>query len=146
MATVLSVGSQAVGAAQTTAARFEEDVLRSPIPVLVDMWASWCAPCRGIAPHIDRLAEEYKDRIRVLKLNVDQNPGVQQRYGVMGIPALLLFSDGKVIDRVMGAYPSKVQQMLQRHAQGAQEGSGETKTQETVASNPTLDQLIRRRT
>jgi thioredoxin 1 len=84
-------------------ATFETDVLKSPQPVLVDYWADWCAPCKMIAPILDEIADEYAGKIKVAKLNIDQNPTTPPRYGIRGIPTLMLFKDGNVEATKVGA-------------------------------------------
>lgn len=91
--------------ANVTDATFEQDVLRSPLPVLVDFWASWCGPCHAVAPVLERIARDYAGRLRVAKVNVDQNAYYAGMYGVQGIPTLLLVKNGKVVDRIVGAMP-----------------------------------------
>jgi thioredoxin 1 len=86
---------------------FESEVLKSPVPVLIDFWAPWCAPCRAIAPVVEELAKEYQGKIKVVKLNVDDNPQTPQRYGVRGIPNLILFQGGNVREQIVGAVPKK---------------------------------------
>lgn len=88
-----------------TDATFAEEVEQSALPVLVDMWAEWCGPCRMIAPAIDQLAHELAGRLRVGKLNVDQNPATSARFEVQSIPLLLLFKDGREVERIIGAVP-----------------------------------------
>lgn len=82
---------------------FEQEILHSDVPALVDFWASWCAPCKMVGPMIEELAEEYKGRLKVAKLNVDENVDTPTRYGIRGIPALLLFKDGELVDQIVGA-------------------------------------------
>jgi len=88
-----------------TDATFPEKVERSPLPVLVDMWAPWCGPCRMLAPVVEQLAGEFAGRLRVAKLNVDENPVIANRFRVMSIPALLVFQNGREVDRIVGAVP-----------------------------------------
>lgn len=82
---------------------FEQDVLSSSQPVLVDFWAEWCAPCRMLAPTVEAVAEKYSGQAKVYKLNVDDNPMTAQRYGIKGIPTLIVFKDGKEQERIVGA-------------------------------------------
>jgi thioredoxin 1 len=89
-------------------ATFEQEVLRSEQPVLVDFWAVWCGPCKAIAPIVDGLAATYAGKLKVIKVNVDENGATPSRYGVRGIPTLLLFKDGKVADQIVGYVPQNV--------------------------------------
>jgi thioredoxin 2 len=91
--------------AVVTDATFAAQVEQSPVPVLVDMWAPWCGPCKMIAPLLEELASELGGRVRVLKLNVDDNPRTAARFNVQGIPSLLLFNGGREVDRMVGVQP-----------------------------------------
>lgn len=84
---------------------FEKEVLSSDLPVMVDFWASWCGPCRSMAPVIEQVADEFKGQIKVAKLNVDDNKDITQRYGIKGIPTLLFFQKGKVVAQEVGYSP-----------------------------------------
>lgn len=97
-------------------ASFETDVLHSDRPVLVDFWAAWCAPCRMLAPTVEAVADKYAATARVVKLNVDENPSVSQRYGIKGIPTLILFKNGREEERVVGATSEgAISRMLDKH-------------------------------
>ena len=84
---------------------FQKTVLESPLPVLVDCWASWCAPCHIITPFLEQIAEEYDGRATVCKLNVDENQSLAQKFGIMSIPTILYFKNGEIQDQVIGALP-----------------------------------------
>lgn len=89
----------------TTDATFDVDVLQSTTPVLVDFWASWCGPCRAVAPILEEIAKEYQGRLSVVKLNADENQETTARYGVTGLPTLNVFVDGQVVKSIIGAQP-----------------------------------------
>lgn len=96
------------GPLHVTDAEFKEKVLDSKMPVLVDFWAAWCGPCRMIAPFVEELAKEYAGKAIVAKVDTDANPQTPMNYGIMGIPTLLFFKNGQVVDRIVGAVPKAV--------------------------------------
>ena len=98
-----------------TDADFDSQVLQSDLPVIVDFWAEWCAPCRAIAPIVKELAGEYEGKVRIVKMNIDENPAAPGRYGIRSIPTLLAFQGGQVVEQVQGARPkSALEEMVQR--------------------------------
>ena len=100
-------------ATDVTEQTFQDEVLNSEKPVLVDFWAEWCGPCHAVAPVLDRIAEERKDELKLVKVNIDENPQLAQAYGVMSIPTMILFKDGEPAAATMGARPkSAIEQQL----------------------------------
>jgi thioredoxin 1 len=98
-----------------TSAEFEDKVINSDVPVLVDFWATWCGPCKAIGPSIEELATEYSGRAKVFKVDVDSEGDLASRFGVMSIPALLVFKGGKVVDQMVGAAPKpQIAQLIER--------------------------------
>ena len=94
---------------------FKAEVLDSTRPVLVDFWATWCAPCRAIAPALEELAAQYKDKLKVAKVNIDEHQLTPQQYGVRSIPTLLMFKGGKVVEQIVGAVPkSKLEDAIRK--------------------------------
>jgi thioredoxin 1 len=94
---------------------FKTEVLESKTPVLVDFWATWCAPCRAIAPSLEELASQYQGQVKIAKVDIDENQNVAQQFGISSIPNLLLFKDGKVVDQMVGAAPkAKLEALLKK--------------------------------
>ena len=89
---------------------FDEKVLKSDMPVLVDFWAEWCGPCKAIAPSLEELSEEMASKLKIVKINVDENPSISQTYSIRSIPALMIFKDGEKISEKMGALPKSALQ------------------------------------
>ncbi|HRR55669.1 MAG TPA: thioredoxin [Acidobacteriota bacterium] len=101
---------------EVTDRNFDQEVLQSPVPVLVDFWAAWCAPCRMIAPTVEQLAQEYDGRAKIVKLNVDENPETAARFNIRGIPTLLLFKGGEVREQIVGATSKdQIQRVIDAH-------------------------------
>ena len=90
---------------EVTDESFEDEILQSEKPVLVDFWAEWCGPCQMIAPHVKQIAYDYEESLKVAKVDVDENPAIPGRYGIIGIPTLMLFKGGEVVARITGAMP-----------------------------------------
>jgi thioredoxin 1 len=100
---------------ELTDQNFEQEILKSPIPVLVDFWAVWCGPCRAVAPSVDALADEYQGRVKVAKMNVDDHQQVPQRYEIKSIPTLLIFKGGNVVGQIVGAVPkAKIEEAVKK--------------------------------
>jgi thioredoxin 1 len=105
---------------QVNESDFDQVVLKSKNPVLVDFWAEWCGPCRALAPIVEAIAEQYGDAARVFKLNVDDSPAVAQRYGIKGIPTLILFQDGAETERILGVVSrEKISRAIDRYIRAA---------------------------
>ena len=104
------------GILEVTDANFDQDVLKSEQPVLVDFWAAWCGPCRALAPIVDELAKDYQGKVKVGKMDVDSNSATPMRYGVRGIPTLLVFKGGQVKEQIVGYVPKEtIQKALDKH-------------------------------
>ena len=104
------------GSIEVTDASFDQEVLKSEQPVLVDFWAAWCQPCRAIAPIVDELAQHYQGKVKIGKMDVDRNNATPMRYKVTGIPTLLVFKGGQVVEQLVGYRPKDaIQQALDKH-------------------------------
>ncbi len=101
---------------QVSDSNFEEEVLKSSLPVLVDFWAEWCMPCRMIAPTVENIARTYGEKLKVAKMNVDENMKTPAKYGIRGIPTLLLFKNGDLVETIVGVQPEeKIVELLHKH-------------------------------
>lgn len=106
-------------AVQVTDSNFEAEILKSNIPALVDFWAPWCGPCRAMGPVIDELASEFEGKVRIAKMNVDENPATPSKYGIRAIPTIILFKNGEVVEQVTGAVSkSSIKDMISQKALG----------------------------
>ncbi|MBX9767321.1 MAG: thioredoxin [Bdellovibrionales bacterium] len=95
---------------------FDQDVLKSSVPVLVDFWAEWCGPCKAIGPKLEEIANEMGGKVTIAKVNVDENPDSPAKYGVRGIPTLILFKDGKEVDQIVGNHPKEnIAALISKH-------------------------------
>lgn len=95
---------------------FENDVLKASTPVLVDFWAEWCGPCKALAPKLDEIAKEYGEKVRVAKLNVDENQKISAEFGIRGIPTLIVFKDGQNVDQISGNHPKEnITALIDKH-------------------------------
>lgn len=102
---------------QATDASFEEEILKSETPVLLDFWAPWCGPCRQIGPVLEELSEEFAGKVEIAKMNIDENPETPAKFGVRGIPTLMIFKGGELVDTKVGGQPkSQLQAWLNEHA------------------------------
>jgi thioredoxin 1 len=100
---------------EVTDSNFESEILKSPVPVLVDFWAVWCAPCRAIAPHVEAIAKDYEGKLKVGKLDIDSNPEIPTQFEVRSIPTLLVFKEGKVVGQIVGAVPrAKLEDLVKK--------------------------------
>ena len=101
---------------EVTDANFDQEVLKSETPVLVDFWAAWCGPCRALGPIVDELASSYNGKLKVVKMDVDRNPATPNRYKISGIPTLLVFKGGKLVEQIVGFRPKEsIEQAVKAH-------------------------------
>ncbi|MEO8666459.1 MAG: thioredoxin [Ignavibacteria bacterium] len=118
---------------EITDANFEQEVLKSELPVLIDFWAVWCGPCKMIAPMVEEIAAEYEGRVKVGKLDIDNNQQVSVKYGIRSIPTLLIFKDGKIADQIVGAVPkASIVQKLDSHVKPAAAVKADTEAKAAV--------------
>ncbi len=104
---------------EVTDSNFDQEVLKSEQPVMVDFWAAWCGPCRALAPLVDQVATAYNGRVKIGKMDVDKNAATPQRYGVRGIPTLLIFKGGQVKEQIVGYVPKEtIEKALEKHLAG----------------------------
>ena len=107
------------GAIEIKEQNFTQEVLESPLPVLVDFWAPWCGPCRMVAPVVQEIAEQYEGKVKVVKVNTDENPQIASQYGIRSIPTLMIFKGGTKVDSMVGAVPkATIAETLERYLAG----------------------------
>jgi thioredoxin 1 len=100
----------------TSDSNFETDVLKSDVPVLVDFWAEWCGPCKALAPKLDEIATQFQGKLKICKVDIDNNPQSPAKYGIRGVPTLILFKDGKEVDQIVGNHPKdNILAVINRH-------------------------------
>ncbi len=105
-----------MSATAVTDSSFDQDVIKSEIPVLVDFWAPWCGPCRMVAPVVEEISQQYEGQVKVVKVNTDENPNVASQYGIRSIPTLMIFKGGQRVDMVVGAVPkTTLANTLEKH-------------------------------
>ena len=105
----------------TTDKDFQSDVIESTLPVLVDFWATWCGPCRALAPHVEAIAHEFDGKLKVVKMDIDSNPDTPAKFGIRGIPTLLVFKGGEMVDKLVGnpGSKAKVAELVEKHVAAA---------------------------